>query len=107
VSNARVARLKKIDLRPQLPSLRTPTLVLKGPRDHYVPPACSHEIVALVPGAQYGEVSGAGHCSHVSMAGSFNRLLLSWLETVVGRVAEPPAPGNPEGPGGPGTEVGE
>ena len=107
VSNARVARLKKIDLRPQLPSVRTPTLVLKGPRDHYVPPAWSHEIVALVPGAQYEEVSGAGHCSHVSMPGSFNRLLLSWLETVVGRVAEPSAPGNPEGPGGPGTEVGE
>ena len=107
VSNARVARLKKIDLRPQLPSVRTPTLVLKGPRDHYVPPAWSHEIVALVPGAQYEEVSGAGHCSHVSMPGSFNSLLLSWLETVVGRVAEPSAPGNPEGPGGPGTEVGE
>lgn len=107
VSNARVARLKKIDLRPQLPSVRTPTLVLKGPRDHYVPSAWSHEIVALVPGAQYEEVPGAGHCSHVSMPGSFNRLLLNWLETVVDRVAEPPAPENSKGPGGPGTEVGE
>jgi len=104
VSNARVARLKRIDLRPQLPSVRVPTLVLKGPRDHYVPPAWSHEIVALVPGAKYEEVSGAGHCSHLSMPGSFNRLLLSWLETVVGRVPEPSAPGNP---GRPGTEVGE
>ena len=104
VSNARVARLKEVDLRPQLPSVRVPTLVLKGPRDHYVPPASSHEIAALMPGAKYEEISGAGHCSHVSMPGSFNRLLLNWLETVVGRVAEPAAPGNS---GRPRTEVAE
>ena len=103
VSKARVARLKEIDLRPQLPSIRAPTLVLKGPRDHYVPPAWSHEIVSLVPGARYQEIAGTGHCSHLSMPGSFNGLLLGWLEEVVGRGVEPSAH---EAPAGPGTEVG-
>jgi len=83
VSRARVARLKKTDLRTQLPAIRAPTLVLKGPRDHYVPPAWSHEIVALVPEAEYEEVADTGHCSHVSMPASFNRLLLGWLERIV------------------------
>ena len=80
-SNARVDLLKKTDLRPQLPSIETPTLVIKGPRDHYVPPAWSHEIVALIPGATYVEVDGTGHCSHLSMPGSFNRLLEQWLDS--------------------------
>jgi len=84
VSNARVAHLKKMDLRPQLQTISAPTLVLKGPRDHYVPPACSREIVSLVPGARYEEVTGTGHCSHLSMPGSFNALLLGWLEREVG-----------------------
>ena len=104
VSKARVARFKKIDLRPQLPSIHAPTLVLKGPRDHYVPPASSHEIVSLVPGARYREVAGTGHCSHLSMPASFNGLLLEWLEEVVGRGVEPLTP---EAPAGPGTEVGQ
>ena len=104
VSNARVARLKKIDLRPELPSVRAPTLVLKGSRDHYVPPACSHEIVALVPGARYQEVAGTGHCSHLSMPGSFNGLLLGWLESVVDGNDEALRPGTHPRPA---TEVGE
>jgi pimeloyl-ACP methyl ester carboxylesterase len=79
VSRSRVARLKRLDLRPQLQAIRAATLVVKGPRDHYVPPAWSHEIVDRVPGAVYREVPGTGHCSHISMPGSFNRLVADWL----------------------------
>ena len=80
ISGGRVDLLKATDLRPQLPGISAPTLVLKGPRDHYVPPAWSHEITALIPGARYEEVPGTGHCSHVSMPGSFNALLMNWLD---------------------------
>ncbi|HSM60651.1 MAG TPA: alpha/beta hydrolase [Longimicrobiales bacterium] len=79
VSRARVRRLKETDLRSQLPSIRTPSLVVKGPRDHYVPPAWSHEIASLIPCAEYAEVPGTGHCSHLSMPGTFNRVLGYWL----------------------------
>jgi pimeloyl-ACP methyl ester carboxylesterase len=68
-----------MDLRGQLSGIRAPVLVLKGPRDHYVPPSWSHEIVSLVPGADYREVAGTGHCSHLSMPGSFNAAMLDWL----------------------------
>jgi pimeloyl-ACP methyl ester carboxylesterase len=104
VSNARVDRLKRIDLRPELSSIVAPALVLRGPRDHYVPPASSQEIVSLVPGATYEEVAGTGHCSHLSMPGSFNGLLIRWLATVVDGVVEP---STRESDPGPGTEVGE
>lgn len=80
VSRRRVKRLEPLDLRPQLPSLRVPTLVIKGPRDSYTPPEWAQEIAALIPGAEYREVPGAGHCAHVSMPGAFNGILLEWLE---------------------------
>jgi len=92
VSGARVDLLKATDLRPQLAAVRVPTLVLKGPRDHYVPPAWSHEIAALIPGARYEEIPGTGHCSHVSMPAGFNHLLLNWLDgTTRGGRARTPA----------------
>ncbi len=83
VSSARVDRLEATDLRPQLGAIQAPTLVLKGPRDHYVPPVWAREVASLIPGARYEEVSGTGHCSHVSMPGSFNRCLTAWLDEVV------------------------
>lgn len=104
VSKARVARLSTADLLSQLPSIRTPTLVLKGSRDHYVPPAWSHEIVSLIPGARYREIAGTGHCSHLSMPSSFNGLLLEWLTTVFAPAVEPGASG---AHGGPAMEVAE
>jgi len=79
VSAGRVNRLKREDLRPELPSIEAPTLVVKGPRDTYTPPSWAREIAALIPGARYVEVDGTGHCSHISMPGRFNRTVLDWL----------------------------
>ena len=82
VSSARVDLLKGEDLRPRLAEIRTPTLVVKGPRDHYVPSAWSREIADLIPGARYVEVPGTGHVSHISMPDRFNRILLDWLDDI-------------------------
>jgi len=79
VSSARVDRLRPIDLRPELPAIRARTLVVKGPRDSYTPPSWAEEIAALIPGACYVTIPGTGHCSHISMPGSFNQVLLNWL----------------------------
>ncbi|MFQ5888593.1 MAG: alpha/beta fold hydrolase [Gemmatimonadota bacterium] len=83
ISQRRVSRLKGLDLRPELASIEAPTLVLKGPRDHYTPPAWSKEIAELIPGALYREVPETGHCCHISMSESFNRILLEWLDRVL------------------------
>lgn len=81
-SSRRVGLFRDVDLGPQLPEIRAPTLVVKGPRDAYTPPRWSKEIAARIPGAAYVEIPQTGHCSHVSMPGHFNRVVLDWLESV-------------------------
>ncbi|MFW6088537.1 MAG: alpha/beta fold hydrolase [Gemmatimonadota bacterium] len=81
-SSARVDLLKGEDLRLRLAGIRAPTLVVKGPRDHYVPPAWSREIAGLIPGARYVEVPGTGHVSHISLPDTFNRIVLDWLDEI-------------------------
>ncbi|MFW6198570.1 MAG: alpha/beta fold hydrolase [Acidobacteriota bacterium] len=88
VSSRRVDLFRGIDLRPELDRVRAPTLVVKGPRDAYTPPRWSREIAAGIPDSAYVEVPETGHCSHVSMPGRFNRVVIDWLEAVEERLAE-------------------
>lgn len=87
VSGRRVDLLKGEDLRDELADIRAPTLVVKGPRDAYCPPAWAREIAAGIEGAAYVEVPGTGHCSHVSLPGAFNRVVGDWLDAVARRRA--------------------
>lgn len=52
------------DLRPWLPGLRVPTLVLQGDRDHVVAPTVARDWLA-VPDAELHELPGGGHMSYV------------------------------------------
>lgn len=83
ISTARVDLLKGRDLRSELPSITAPTLVIKGSKDRYCPVEWSLDIAAAIPGARYAPMPETGHCSHISMPQSFNRLLLSWLDEVM------------------------
>jgi pimeloyl-ACP methyl ester carboxylesterase len=89
ISGHRVRLLRNVDLRPELPGIQVPTLVLKGPRDTYTPAAWAKDIARRIPGAEYVEVDDTGHCSHISMPDEFNRELLYWLDAL--------EPGAPEG----------
>jgi len=95
VSSRRVDLLRGLDLRPDLGDVRARTLVVKGPRDAYTPPAWAREIAELIPDADYVEIPGTGHCSHISRPGVFNRLLADWLAA---GGAGAPAPGAEAGP---------
>lgn len=53
--------LRRFDLRPELPRITAPTLVLAGAEDWICPPEFAREIAALIPGAQLEVVEGAGH----------------------------------------------
>ncbi|MEE9207245.1 MAG: alpha/beta hydrolase [Gemmatimonadota bacterium] len=79
VSSGRVDLLRATDLRPDLPDIAAPTLILKGPADTYVPPAWAKEIAGLIPRSRYIEIPETGHISHVSMSDEFNRIVLEWL----------------------------
>jgi proline iminopeptidase len=50
-----------VDLLPELPSIRCPTLVLGGELDPICPVADSEDIAAAIPGAELRIVEGAGH----------------------------------------------
>ena len=49
------------DLRPDLPSISTPTVVVRGTADTRSPRSASLEICDLLPHAHFVEVVGAGH----------------------------------------------
>ena len=108
VSSRRVDLLRREDLRDELADIRSPTLVVKGPRDAYCPPAWSREIAAGVEGAAYVEIPGTGHCSHVSAPGKFNRAVSDWLDAEDPVAAGPAASGRDDGrEGGAGRDGGE
>lgn len=79
VSKRRVDLFRDVDLRLELPRIRVPMLVVRGPRDSYMPPGWWEEMLAGVPGAHCVEIPETGHCSHVSMPGAFNHAVLAWI----------------------------
>jgi 3-oxoadipate enol-lactonase len=54
--------LAKLDLRPELPSIGNPTLVVVGALDAATPPVLARELASGIPGAKLVELSGCGHC---------------------------------------------
>lgn len=50
-----------IDVRPILPSIRVPTLVLGKTGDPLMPPDCAADLAARIPGARLVEFPGEGH----------------------------------------------
>ena len=52
------------DLRPDLPSISTPTVIVRGTADARSPRSASLEMCGLLPRADLVEIAGAGHdCS--------------------------------------------
>jgi 3-oxoadipate enol-lactonase len=72
-----------MDLRPALPSVRAPTLVIAGEQDPATPPPHGAVIASAVPGAQLRVVRGAAHLANVSAAGEVTARLLDHLQRCV------------------------
>lgn len=53
--------IDRTDLRPLLPTIRQPLLLIGGDRDPLAPLACEHEIERAVPNARRLEILGCGH----------------------------------------------
>lgn len=54
--------LAQLDLEPLLGGIRNPTLVMCGALDMTTPPALALQVARAIPGAQYREIAGSGHC---------------------------------------------
>jgi pimeloyl-ACP methyl ester carboxylesterase len=64
------------DLRAVLPTLRVPTLVVRGEHDARCPAPVTQAIAAAVPGSRLVVVAGVGHCLDLEAPSEVNRLLL-------------------------------
>jgi 3-oxoadipate enol-lactonase len=65
--------------------IRVPTLVVCGAQDHVTPPALSHALQQLIPGARYEPIEGAGHLSNLERPDAFNTLVGAFIRGVDSR----------------------
>jgi pimeloyl-[acyl-carrier protein] methyl ester esterase len=71
-------RLRNADLRPALPMVRVPALVIAGTHDRIVRPAASRALAALAD-ARYVEFPGAAHAPFLSHPKRFAEVLSGFL----------------------------
>jgi len=77
--SAGLARLRDGDLRPALPLVRVPALVIAGEHDRIIRPAASRALAAALPQAHYIEVAGAAHAPFLSHPLQFVHRLARFL----------------------------
>jgi 3-oxoadipate enol-lactonase len=80
--NAATRALYDFDLSPKLPQIDRPTLVIAGEADRLTRPQGMEEIAALIPGAEYRLVPGAGHMLPVEQPKLAEELVAAFLEKV-------------------------
>ena len=73
------AIMGRSDSRPDLPSIRCPTLVVVGDSDQVTPPNLNREIAAGIPGARLEIIAACGHLSTLEAPEAVNRVLVPWL----------------------------
>jgi pimeloyl-ACP methyl ester carboxylesterase len=73
------AVMARADLRPSLPAIGCPTLVVCGRDDRLTPPEHSQEIAAAIPGARLELIDECGHLLTWEQPARVNALLRDWL----------------------------
>ncbi|MCC6187595.1 MAG: alpha/beta fold hydrolase [Anaerolineales bacterium] len=77
---AAMRALAGLDLRPLLPQVRCPTLVVTGDRDTTVPRVAAKALQRGIAGAQFALVADSGHATPIDQPEVFNALVLEFLE---------------------------
>jgi pimeloyl-ACP methyl ester carboxylesterase len=73
------AVMARADLRPALPSIACPALLLCGEADALTPPEHSREMAAALPRARLELIAGAGHLLTLEQPARVGVLLADWL----------------------------
>jgi 3-oxoadipate enol-lactonase len=71
--------LAAMDLRPELPRIQNPTLVVVGARDAATPPALARDLVSGIRGAKLIELPGCGHCPPLQQPGELVAAIAPFL----------------------------
>jgi pimeloyl-ACP methyl ester carboxylesterase len=69
-------------LRDDLPSLRSPTLVVWGQQDHLLPVEHGRQLARAMPNAELLVLDDCGHLPQIEASERFNAALLNFLDTV-------------------------
>ncbi|ACV78978.1 alpha/beta fold hydrolase [Nakamurella multipartita] len=79
-TRAMVERFARVDLRPALPGITAPTLLLYGRDDVRAPPWVADALHAAIPGSRLVLLPGVGHSGHVQAPDQWNRVVLEFLD---------------------------
>jgi 3-oxoadipate enol-lactonase len=71
--------LASLDLKSHLEKIACRTLVVAGELDQTTPAALARELAAGIPGAQFRELEGCGHCPQIEAPQAFVEALRSFL----------------------------
>jgi pimeloyl-ACP methyl ester carboxylesterase len=72
-------RLADLDLRPLLPAISVPTLIVGGDRDPYIPVDHTRYLADSIAGAELQILPNVGHMFFAECTAEYHRLLLDWL----------------------------
>ena len=73
--------LSTLDLKNDVSKIRNKTLVMAGELDLTTPVALARELAEGIPGAQFRELPGCGHCPQIEQPGQFIAAVRGFLET--------------------------
>jgi pimeloyl-ACP methyl ester carboxylesterase len=72
---------QELDIRPLLPTLRVPTLVLHGEVDRGIPMEAGRYIADYIPGAQFYVFKGGGHQPAFTATAEFAGVVRNFIRT--------------------------
>ena len=75
-----IGHILRDDVRPLLPAIQAPTLIVWGERDNWVPMQHALQLRRAIPGSSLAVVRGAAHMPMVDRPDAFNRLVLHFLD---------------------------
>ncbi len=79
IADTLVALRDRPDARPQLGSIRVPTLVMVGAEDVVTPPSAAEVMTKAIAGSTLITIPGAGHISNIEAPAVFDRALEQFL----------------------------
>ena len=81
--------MAEADLRPALPLIAVPTLLLHGEKDRRAPVAVAHELRARIPMSRLVVIAGVGHLVNLEAPQEFNAQVRRFLRSVHGSATSP------------------
>ena len=80
-----LALLRGIDLRADIPTIRSPALVVSGDRDTLAPREAGAWLARTLPNATYTEIAGAAHVPFLSHRDKFLAAVTTFLDRAAGK----------------------